>query len=106
MENAEKKLAELQASYDALMKGDGDEVLLRRMVDQLKGKLIQTSLQLEGRIRTVTNQEKQISALNSQVTSLKEVESLTRSLLQIRNMEVKHLQVNVPGMELIGHFVT
>lgn len=75
------------------MKGEGNEVMLRRMVDQLKGKLIQTSLQLEDRIRTVSNQEKQISALNSQVASLKEVESLTRSLLQIRNMEVKHLQV-------------
>lgn len=77
------------------MKGEGDEVMLRRMVDQLKNKLIQTSLQLEDRIRVVANQEKQISALNSQVASLKEVESLTRSLLQIRNMEVKHLQVKL-----------
>lgn len=93
MESTEKKLTELQSSYDTLMKGEGNEVMLRRMVDQLKGKLIQTSLQLEDRIRTVANQEKQISALNSQVASLKEVESLTRSLLQIRNMEVKHLQV-------------
>lgn len=93
MESAEKKLTELQATYDALLKGEGNEVMLRRMVDQLKGKLIQTSLQLEDRIRTVSNQEKQISALNNQVASLKEVESLTRSLLQIRNMEVKHLQV-------------
>ncbi|XP_054002132.1 uncharacterized protein LOC128888932 [Hylaeus anthracinus] len=96
----EKKLAALQTSYDALMKGEGNEVLLRRMVDQLKGKLIQTSLQLEDRIRTVTTQEKQISALNSQVASLKEVESLTRSLLQIRNMEVKHLQAEVDDMEV------
>ncbi|KAF3424887.1 hypothetical protein E2986_06159 [Frieseomelitta varia] len=98
--NVEKKLAELQAAYDSLMKGEGNEVMLRRMVDQLKGKLIQTSLQLEDRIRTVSNQEKQISALNSQVASLKEVESLTRSLLQIRNMEVKHLQAEVDDMEV------
>ncbi|XP_043604506.1 tropomyosin [Bombus pyrosoma] len=100
LESAEKKLTELQATYDALLKGEGNEVMLRRMVDQLKGKLIQTSLQLEDRIRTVSNQEKQISALNNQVTSLKEVESLTRSLLQIRNMEVKHLQAEVDDMEV------
>ncbi|KAG9428018.1 tropomyosin [Apis mellifera carnica] len=99
LESTEKKLTELQSSYDILMKGEGNEVMLRRMVDQLKGKLIQTSLQLEDRIRTVANQEKQISALNSQVASLKEVESLTRSLLQIRNMEVKHLQAEVDDME-------
>ncbi|KOC62743.1 hypothetical protein WH47_03727 [Habropoda laboriosa] len=99
-EMTEKKLAALQSSYDALMKGDGDDAMLRRMVDQLKGKLIQTSLQLEDRIRIASNQEKQISALNNQVASLKEVESLTRSLLQIRNMEVKHLQVEVDDMEV------
>ncbi|XP_003697876.1 tropomyosin isoforms a/b/d/f [Apis florea] len=98
-ESMEKKLTELQSSYDTLLKGEGNEAMLRRMVDQLKSKLIQTSLQLEDRIRTVANQEKQISALNSQVASLKEVESLTRSLLQIRNMEVKHLQAEVDDME-------
>lgn len=84
----------LQMSYDTLMKGEGDEAMLRRMVDQLKGKLIETSLQLEAKIHTAAHQEKQINALNIQVNSLKEVESLTRSLLQIRNMEVKHLQVS------------
>ncbi|XP_078050342.1 uncharacterized protein LOC144476898 [Augochlora pura] len=99
LENTEKKLTELQSSYDALLKGEGDEVLLRRMVDQLKAKLVQTSLQLEDRIRIVSNQEKQISALNSQVVSLKEVESLTRSLLEIRNLEVNQLQAEVNDME-------
>ncbi|XP_076642557.1 uncharacterized protein LOC143353262 [Halictus rubicundus] len=98
-QNTEKKLFELQASYDALLKGEGNEVLLHRMVDQLKGKLVQTSLQLEDRIRVVSNQEKQISALNSQVCSLKEVESLTRSLLKIRNLEVNQLQAEVNDME-------
>ncbi|XP_076663060.1 uncharacterized protein LOC143366137 isoform X1 [Andrena cerasifolii] len=100
LESTEKKLAALQMSYDTLMQGEGDEVMLRRMVDQLKGKLIETSLQLEAKIRTAANQEKQINALNIQVNSLKEVESLTRSLLQIRNMEVKHLQTEVDSMEV------
>ncbi|XP_033332462.1 uncharacterized protein LOC117223961 [Megalopta genalis] len=99
LENTEKKLVELQSSYDALLKGEGDDVLLRRMIDQLKAKLVQTSLQLEDRIRIVSNQEKQISALNSQVVSLKEVESLTRSLLEIRNLEVNQLQAEVNDME-------
>ncbi|XP_076278756.1 uncharacterized protein LOC143208307 [Lasioglossum baleicum] len=95
----EKKLFELQTSYDALLKGEGNDVLLRRMVDQLKTQLVQTSLQLEDRNRVVSNQEKQIIALNGQVSSLKEVESLTRSLLKIRNLEVNQLQTEVTDME-------
>lgn len=98
LDSAGRKLTILQESYDAIAKGDEDT--LRRTVDQLRGKLIQASLQLEDRNRLVANQEKQISALNSQVASLKEVESLTRSLLQIRNMEVKYLQVEVNDMEV------
>ncbi|KAG7207361.1 hypothetical protein KM043_009024 [Ampulex compressa] len=99
LEETERKLAALQSSYDAIMKGDSNESLLRRMVDQLKSKLIQTSLQLEDRTRLAANQEKQINALSSQVVSLKEVESITRNLLQIRNIEVKQLQANVDDME-------
>lgn len=38
------------------------------------------------------NQELQIEALSQQVVSLKEVVSITKDLLEIRNMEVKHLQ--------------
>lgn len=99
LETTEKKLASLQASYDDLMKGGNDENALKQMVEQLRGKLIQTSLQLDDRVRLANNQEKQISALSNQVASLKEVETLTRSLLQIRNMEVKHLQAEVDDME-------
>jgi uncharacterized coiled-coil protein SlyX len=48
----------------------------------------------EERNRVVANQENQINALNDQVASLKEVVSITRDLLQIRNMEMKQLQVS------------
>ncbi|XP_011644736.1 uncharacterized protein LOC105431900, partial [Pogonomyrmex barbatus] len=93
LEDAETKLAALQASYDAMASpgGDGD---LQRSMEQLRGQLVQTALMYEERNRIVANQENQINALNNQVTSLKEVVSITRDLLQIRNMEVKQLQVS------------
>lgn len=72
----------------------GDEDTLQQSVEQLRGQLVQTALMYEERNRVVANQENQINALNNQVTSLKEVVSITRDLLQIRNMEVKQLQVS------------
>lgn len=44
------------------------------------------------------NQELQIEALTQQVTSLKEVLAITKDLLEIRNMEVKHLQEKMDCM--------
>lgn len=87
------KLAALQASCEAIT-NDGAEDTLQRSVEQLRGQLAQTALMYEERNRVATNQENQINALNNQVASLKEVVSITRDLLQIRNMEVKHLQVS------------
>lgn len=63
-------------------------------MEQLRGQLAQTALMYEERNRLVVNQENQINALNNQVTSLKEIVSITRDLLQIRNIEVKQLQVS------------
>lgn len=94
LEDTETKLTALQTSYDAIMKHGGDEDTLQQSVEQLRGQLAQTALMYEERNRTVANQENQINALNNQVTSLKEVVSITRDLLQIRNMEVKQLQVS------------
>jgi hypothetical protein len=45
------------------------------------------------------NQEKKNIALTSQIESLKEVVAITKDLLNIRNMEVKHLQSDVELME-------
>jgi len=93
LEDTETKLAALQVSYDALTNQDSDDTL-QQSVDQLHGQLAQTALMYEERNRVVANQENQINALNDQVASLKEVVSITRDLLQIRNMEMKQLQVN------------
>ncbi|XP_069674794.1 tropomyosin [Periplaneta americana] len=45
------------------------------------------------------NQEKQNRALTNQISSLKEVVAITKDLLNIRNMEVQHLQSDVQSME-------
>lgn len=94
LEDAETKLAALQASYNAITSQESDEDILQRSVEQLRGQLAQTALMYEERNCLVANQESQINALNNQVTSLKEVVSITRDLLQIRNIEVKQLQVS------------
>lgn len=49
------------------------------------------------------NQELQIDALSQQVVSLKEVVSITKDLLEIRNMEVKHLQDQIDIMSKKVH---
>jgi len=99
LEDTEMKLAALQASYEAIMNHGGEEDTLQQSVEQLRGQLVQTALMYEERNRMVANQENQINALNNQVTSLKEVVSITRDLLQIRNLEVKQLQAEVDNME-------
>jgi len=46
------------------------------------------------------NQELQIEALTQQVSSLKEIVSITKDMLEIRNMEVKQLQDKLDCMDL------
>ncbi|KMR04850.1 hypothetical protein RF55_407 [Lasius niger] len=99
LEETETKLAALQTSYEATTHHDDAEDTLQRSVEQLRGQLVQTALMYEERNRVAANQESQINALNNQVASLKEVVSITRDLLQIRNMEVKQLQAEVDNME-------
>ncbi|XP_065169425.1 uncharacterized protein [Atheta coriaria] len=50
------------------------------------------------KVKTCKNQELQIEALNAQVTSLKDVVSITKNLLEIRNLEVTHLQDQINAM--------
>lgn len=94
----EKKLAALQAAYDAVTSPKGDETSLRRELEELKNSLAQSQAKLNDRARLMANQDNQINALTKQVSSLKEVVAITKNLLEIRNMEVKHLQVG-PAIE-------
>ncbi|XP_029154889.1 GRIP domain-containing protein RUD3-like isoform X3 [Nylanderia fulva] len=100
LEETETKLTALQASYDKARRNQDSETEdTLQSVEQLRGQLVQTALMYEERNRVAMNQENQINALNNQVASLKEVVSITRDLLQIRNMEVKQLQTEVDNME-------
>lgn len=90
----EQKLTNLEASIAMTIKSaDNNENVPHVTLTELKNKLTETIMQLEDRGIIVANQEKQINALNVQVSTLKEVVAITRDLLQIRNTEVKHLQV-------------
>lgn len=90
----EQKLTDLEASIAMTIKSaDNNEIVPHVTLTELKNKLTETIMQLEDRGVIVANQEKQINALNVQVSTLKEVVAITRDLLQIRNTEVKHLQV-------------
>ncbi|KYQ58402.1 hypothetical protein ALC60_02823 [Trachymyrmex zeteki] len=94
-EDAKTKLTALQASYSAIINRGNDEDTLQLLREQLA----QLTLMYEERNRVIVNQENQINALNNQVTSLKEVVSITRDLLEIRNIEMKQLQAKVDNME-------
>ncbi|XP_043666529.1 uncharacterized protein MG328-like [Vespula pensylvanica] len=96
----EQKLTDLEASIAMTIKSaDNNENVPHVTLTELKNKLTETIMQLEDRGIIVANQEKQINALNVQVSTLKEVVAITRDLLQIRNTEVKHLQAEVDNME-------
>ncbi|XP_035731640.1 uncharacterized protein MG328-like [Vespa mandarinia] len=96
----EQKLTDLETSIAMTIKSaDNNENVPYVTLTELKNKLTETIMQLEDRGVIVANQEKQINALNVQVSTLKEVVAITRDLLQIRNTEVKHLQAEVDNME-------
>lgn len=48
--------------------------------------------------KMVKNQELQIEALTTQVQSLKDINQITKDLLEIRNSEVKAMEVSVLQM--------
>lgn len=87
-------MSKLQMAYASVTSGDGDEIILRKEKEDLRNMLTQTQLMLDDRGRLVANQQIQINAMAKQVSSLKEVVAITKDLLNIRNMEVKHLQVS------------
>lgn len=100
-ENYKKKLAESDEKLAALQIGNDNnlkvtmknELSLQHELEEVKKNLTQAELKLQDRNRLIANQENQINALAKQVSSLKEVVAITKNLLEIRNTEVKHLQV-------------
>lgn len=62
------------------------------MLTRAKGMLFEKT-------KIIKNQELQIEALLQQVASLKEVVGITKDLLDIRNVETKHLQERLEVME-------
>ncbi|XP_043273758.1 uncharacterized protein [Venturia canescens] len=97
--DTENKLTALEAAYEAAISGKDDQSNLRRELKELKNSLAQSQAKFNDRGRLIANQENQINALGKQVSSLKEVVAITKNLLEIRNMEVKHLQEDVDSME-------
>lgn len=61
--------------------------------------LTRTGELLKDKTGLCESQEKKNAALTNQIESLKEVVALTKDLLNIRDMEVKHLQSDVESME-------
>lgn len=52
--------------------------------------------------KMVKNQELQIEALSTQVQSLKDINQITKDLLEIRNSEVKAMEVRTLTREKIA----
>jgi chromosome segregation ATPase len=61
--------------------------------------LTRTGELLKDKTDLCENQEKKNIALTNQIESLKQVVAITKDLLSIRDMEVKHLQSDVESME-------
>ncbi|XP_011498602.1 PREDICTED: tropomyosin [Ceratosolen solmsi marchali] len=102
LEETQRKLSNLLLSPDNLANGlanCSEYGNLRFELEDLKNTLSQTKVMLEDRDRRISNQQNQISAFIKQVNSLKEVIAITKDMLNIRNMEVKHLQEDVDKME-------
>ncbi|KAJ9579814.1 hypothetical protein L9F63_004520 [Diploptera punctata] len=66
---------------------------------ELENALSKVNELLKNKTDLCDNQEKQNLALTNQVASLKEVITITKDLLNIRNMEVRHLKSDVESME-------
>lgn len=66
---------------------------------ELHTALTRTGQLLKDKTDLCDSQEKKNIALTNQIQSLKEVVAITKDLLNIRDMEVKHLQSDVDSME-------
>lgn len=82
----EKDILEFHASVQSPNNNSDDVVRARSMIFE--------------KMKTCKNQELQIEALNQQVSALREIITITKDMLEIRNLEVRELEQKLDCMEL------
>ncbi|XP_066996458.1 uncharacterized protein [Anabrus simplex] len=105
LQAVEKELADLRNATEAQVAGVGDPEhaesidKLREDNNSLRQALNKAAELIKDKTSLCVSQERQNIALTNQIGSLKEVIKITKDLLNIRNMEVHHLQCDVENME-------
>lgn len=98
-----RQVAELQEQVVEAKKQTQKNTVDSNAVDAIKQKsedmLTRAKEVIFEKTKIMKNQELQIEALTQQVVSLKEVVRITKDLLEIRNIEVKHLQEKIDNVE-------
>lgn len=102
-DDLKKQIADLQEQISEAkkqnQKNSTDSGLVETMKQKSEEMLTRAKDVIFEKTKIVKNQELQIEALTQQVASLKEVVRITKDLLEIRNIEVKHLQEKIDCME-------
>lgn len=78
--------------------GNNEQAEVHKMKEESEELLTRAKTIIFEKVKVCKNQELQIEALNAQVTSLKDVVAITKNLLEIRNVEVKHMQDQIDAM--------
>nr|XP_022908785.1 putative uncharacterized protein MYH16 [Onthophagus taurus] len=97
------RVVELEAQLGESRKSQLKSASENQAVDEIKQKseemLTKAKSIIFEKTKVCKNQELQIEALHQQVESLREVVRITKDLLEIRNVEVTHLQDKLSSME-------
>ncbi|XP_044260025.1 probable DNA double-strand break repair Rad50 ATPase [Tribolium madens] len=98
-----KRLVQLEEEVSEAQKFKAQHLKEAEEVDAIKVKSEETLTRAKGIIfdktKVIKNQELQIDALNQQIASLKDVVTITKDLLEIRNLEIKQLESKIQCME-------
>lgn len=96
---AKARVAELEKEVQALKnRSESDE--LKKMRQKHEDLLTKAKDLLFEKTKVNKQQEMKIEALENQITQLKEVVSITKDMLEIRNSEAKHLNQRFETIEL------
>ncbi|XP_065207438.1 uncharacterized protein LOC135836492 [Planococcus citri] len=97
---ADKSEPELNINVENIVATPDDSPdVLRKKNKDLKGLLEKVIDLLKEKSNVCLNLEKQNSALNLQITSLKDIVSITKNLLSIRNVEVENMQKDMSSLQ-------